>query len=357
MRAMRPVAGLVLSALLAASPVPSLSAATEATAPSPAFRQALQAMVEQDGAPGVAAFVYRDGKMLYSAQAGSIDPNAPLPVASASKWVAAALIMTLVDEGSLSLDEPIGRRLPEFKGKAGEITLRQLMSFTSGQGSIRSLADLRQPATIGLRESARRLAEIPLENPPGTTFEYGSGAMQIAGALAEAAMGKSWHALFQERLAGPLRMRQSHWIHPAHPRLDPGRVTNPNLQGGLVTTAADYASFLTMIAAGGMFEGRYILSADAIAMMQTVQTSGAKMNYKPRGAGGERLAYNLGNWCERHEPSGRCTLMSSAGALGTYPWIDAESGLYGIFIMRHRFPKVAERLREARQIATEEQRR
>jgi CubicO group peptidase (beta-lactamase class C family) len=301
--------------------------------------------------------VYRDGKLIHRAEAGKIEVDDPLPVASASKWVAAALIMTVVDEGKLSLDEPIGRRLPAFKGEAGEITLRQLLSFTSGQGSIRSLADLRQPATISLAESARMIAEVPLENPPGTIFEYGSGALQIAGALAESATGKSWHQLFQERFAGPLKMPRSRWMHPASPRLEARLVTNPNLQGGLVTTAAEYGNFLGMIAAGGTFEGRRILSPEAISAMGSIQTRGVKMNYKPRGAGGEPIAYNLGNWCERFEASGRCTLMSSAGALGTYPWIDAETGLYGIFIMRHRFPQVAERLRLARRIVTETHRK
>jgi CubicO group peptidase (beta-lactamase class C family) len=338
------VAAAVLALILAAAaPSPPL-------APS-GFTAAVEAMVAKDGAPGAAAFVYRDGRLLYQARAGAIDPDSPLPVASASKWVAAALIMTLVDEGKLALDEPVGKSLPEIRGEAARITLRQLLSFTSGQGGLRGLADLRQPSGIALSESARRIAARPLEQKPGTLFEYGSGAYQIAGAMAERASGKSWHDLFEERLARPLGMTASRWSSPLHPEALPATLLNPNLQGGLVTTAADYGRFLGMIAGRGTMDGRRFLSAAAVEELERLQTSGLPLRLPRREQAGKVAGYALGNWCERAAPSGRCTLVSSPGALGTYPFVDFCSGVYGIVVMRHTYPKVASSIASARSSA------
>lgn len=339
---------------------------------------ALQAIVRDDGAPGVAALVYRNGRLVHQEVAGEIDINEPFPVASASKWVAAALVMTFVDEGRLSLDEPIGLRMATGRPSAGQITLRQVLSFTTGQGSIESFADLGQPPDISLAESAARILDRPLEDPPGTVFKYGSGAMQIAGALVEQITGQHWEEIFQERIAGPLGMTRSWWTHPLHPNIDPGVVTNPNIQGGLVTTAADYGRFLTMLANSGIYGGSRILSERAVEQMETLQTADVELTYCPPACPGwspfegeplpglspsvprghdmptrEHLlaadGYALGNWCERADHSGRCLLVSSPGALGTWPWIDLQSGMYGIFVMRHRFPRVRENLFLARE--------
>ncbi len=324
---------------------------------------ALQAIVEDDGAPGVAVLVYRDGGLVHQEVVGEIELDEPLLVASASKWVAAALIMIFVDEGRFSLDQPIALRMATGLPDAGQITLRQILSFTTGQGGIESLADLSQPADISLAESAALLLSRPLEDRPGMVFRYGSGAMQIAGALVEQVTGERWEDTFQERLAGPLGMTDSRWIHPLHPNLDPDAVTNPILQGGLITTAADYGRFLTMLADNGVYGGSRILSERAVNEMETLQTADAELAYGsiPRAKGWEwqikgpdrrqRLpaGYALGSWCELADQAGRCLMVSSPGALGAWPWIDRESGIYGIFVMRHRFPRVAESLLAARE--------
>jgi hypothetical protein len=58
--------------------------------------------------------------------------------------------------------------------------------------------------------------------------------------------------------------------------------------------------------------------------------------------------YALAHWCETRTPDGTCTMVSSPGAFGVYPWIDRTSGLYGLFFLRHRLPAVADGLRAAR---------
>jgi len=344
---------LALAGALALAPA-AASAETRITGtPPPGFAAAVEAIVAK-GAPGVTAVVMKDGRQLYRVDAGDIAPDAELPVASASKWMTAAVAMSLVDDGHLALDEPIGKRLPQFQGAAGTITLRQLLAQTGGMGSIVSNGlDLRQGARMTLAESAAQAAARPLEDPPGTIFKYGGPGFQVVGALAEAATGQRWADLFAARIARPLGLTHTRWTSLREPQVPAAETTNPLLQGGVVTSASDYLKFLTMLAGDGRFEGRQVLSRTAVEEMERLQTGGAKMAWLPPGVdgGGRGIGYALGNWCEAWDADGRCTLVSSPGAFGTYPWIDRKSGLYGIFFERHRLPKVATEVKAARALA------
>jgi CubicO group peptidase (beta-lactamase class C family) len=343
------IALLALAFLLAAALFPLIARAETSAAP-PALMFKLAQMIKDDGVSGLTVIVFRRGHMLYRIDQGAIATGTQLPVASASKWMAAALVMSVVDEGKLSLDEPIGRRLPEFTGPAAAITLRQILSFTSGQGGLQGLADIRQDPSISLAESARQIAAIPLRDKPGSIFRYGSPALQVAGALVEQATGKSWAQLFAERIADPLGMTHTVWGNPLWPRVLPSAVRNPNLQGGVVTTADDYGRFLSMLASDGVYQGRRILSHAAVAAMETAQTIGIPKGFTPPGVAGGKLEYALGNWCERETADRECELASSPGAFGTYPWIDRKSGVYGLFFMRQRLPLVEKDIQEARRI-------
>jgi len=338
-----------LACMIVAAMFPLIANATTVRPP-PALLTQLTRITKEDGASGVTVMVFLRGQLLYRVDQGDIAAKAQLPVASASKWMTAALVMSVIDEGKLSLDEPIGKRLPGFTGEAGTITLRQILSFTSGQGGLRGLVDVRQDPGISLAESARQLAAIPLQDKPGSVFKYGSPALQIAGALVEQATGESWSHLFEERIAGPLGMAHTVWSDPLRLQMPSAMVHNPNLQGGVITTADDYAKFLTMLAAGGSYQGHRVLSASAVATMETAQTCGVPKGFVPPGEAGTNLEYALGNWCEKVDADGSCQVVSSPGALGTYPWIDRKTGLYGIFFMRRRLPLVEKDILEARRI-------
>jgi CubicO group peptidase (beta-lactamase class C family) len=338
-----------IACLIGALIVPFVAHAASLSPP-PALVDQLQKMTKEDGVSGVTVMVFLRGQMLYRVDQGDIAHDAQLPVASASKWMAAALVMTVVDEGKLSLDEPIGKRLPEFTGDAGTITLSQILSFTSGQGSLRGLVDVRQDPGISLAESARQIAALPLQDKPGTVFKYGSPALQIAGALVEQATGKFWSQLFEERIAQPLGMAHTVWADPLRPDMPPSAIHNPNLQGGVVTTAEDYTKFLAMLAADGLSQGHRVLSSQAVATMETAQTRGLPKAFMPPGGASAHVEYALGNWCESIEPDGTCRIAASPGALGTYPWIDRKNGLYGVFFMRRRLPLVEKDIQQARRI-------
>jgi CubicO group peptidase (beta-lactamase class C family) len=295
----------------------------------------------------VTAVVMKDGKELYRVDAGDITASTQYPVASASKWMTAALVMTVVDEGKLSLDAPISNVLPEFTGDAGRITLRMLLAQTAGLGSLRDRVDIRQSPRLTLAESAADVAKRPLTNPPGSVFEYGGPQFQVAGAMVEKVTGRRWSDLFDERIARPLGMTATHWEHLPSRGVSPADTLNPLLQGGAVTTADDYMRFLTMLAANGRFDGRLILSQRAVEEMERVQTLGTSKGFQPPGvpAGWE---YALGNWCEQRAADNSCTVVSSPGAYGTFPWIDRRSGVYGIFFTKDLLIRIARHLQPAR---------
>lgn len=299
------------------------------------------------GAPGITAIAMRDGRRLFRVDVGNIGPTTQYPVASVSKWMTAALVMTVVDEGKLRLDDPISNVLPEFTGSASRITLRELLAQISGLVSLKSLVDVKQDPRITLAESAAEIARRPLEDSPGHVFKYGGPGFQVAGALVEAVTGRRWADLFAERISRPLGMTHTYWEHLPSRGVSPADTRNPLLQGGAVTTADDYMRFLEMLARRGMIAGNRVLSTGAVEAMETVQTLGKPMAYLPPGAR-PGMQYALGNWCERWTDGGECTLVSSPGAFGTYPWIDRQSGVYGIFFLHDRLPRVVEHLLKAR---------
>jgi CubicO group peptidase (beta-lactamase class C family) len=202
---------------------------------------------------------------------------------------------------------------------------------------------------MSIADAANEIAARPLQDRPGQVFRYGSPAFQVAGALAEQATGTSWARLFETRIARPLGLQHTSWGSPLWPQLAPSDIRNPNLQGGLVTTAEEYGRFLTMLASGGVYEGRRLLSETAIKDMERVQTAHARPGFKPAGAK-TWVQYALGNWCERIEPDQSCGVVSSPGAFGAYPWIDRRHGLYGLFFMHRRLPAVEKDIQSIRRL-------
>ncbi|WP_213270562.1 serine hydrolase domain-containing protein [Hyphomonas sp.] len=290
------------------------------------------------GETGAVMLVYNaDGTILYQASAGPMAVSDPVYVASASKWVVAALVMTLVDEGLLELDAPASQYAPYLTAELSRITLRQMLSHTSGMNSS-NLVDAR--ANASLQTFARELAILPLESAPGTTLSYGGVSMQIAGAIMEEVSGQSFQALFLDRLAGPLEMQGAYFCHPLNCDVEnPEDVTNPLIGGGLKISAEDFGAFLAMISEGGVYKGRRILSEAALDDLSKVTTVGLARGALPAISEAD-WEYALGQWCHLNEPGEDCGILQSVGAFGAYPWIDTQRGIYGIFVTESLIPLV-----------------
>ena len=280
--------------------------------------------------PGGAICVKQGNRCLFKKNYGDFTENTPVFVASAGKWVAAAVIGAVVDSTSLDWDDTVKEWLPEFKNDPkGDIRLRNLLSHTSG-----IMPYLPEPEIDNFNSlDSSIVAILPLDTvfTAGKRFEYGGLAMQVAGRMAEVAAQNDFESLFQSLIAKPLGMTNSHFV-PIN--RDGGHA--PMLGGGLRTTLHDYMAFLDMIAANGVFVNKIILSPETIREMQADQVGNARVlpgEYVERGLGLHHNGiYGLGEWREMVDEKGEAYQISSPGWAGAYPWINKREGVHGFFI-------------------------
>lgn len=293
----------------------------------------------ETGLADASTAVMRGEETLYVRYAGGYSAETQVPIASSSKWMCGALIMSLVDDGLLRLDAPIGTYLPELPEAYRPLRLDALLSYTAGLVGLRELLELRQPPGISLLESALSAARTPLAHPPGAQFEYGGPNFQLVGAAAERVTGKSWHELFNRRIAEPLGMTSTAWGRLRVPPDPRAPVANPVLQAGAWTTLPDYSAFLTMIAQDGIRRGRRVLSARAMAAMGTIMTGGLR-KAGLEGAAMGPAEYMIAHWCEQPQAGG-CALESSPGYFGANPWIDRKARLHGVLLVQDQRRRIA----------------
>ena len=286
------------------------------------LQTALDEMVDVLELPGAVMLVGRNGVEGIRVRSGDFDANTVVSVASASKWVSSAVLMRLVEQGVLSLDAPLKSYIPELTGHWAETTLRQLLSHSSGASWGHAIEN---PPSMSYGEHVEQLIQIPVKNEPGVVFAYGGISMQIAGYAAERASGKRWSQLFDELVATPSEMEQSVYGHPFWH--SPGtEIHSPNLAGGLYASGQDYFNFLTTLFPNET--GRGLLAKGTIDQMESDLTSSlAQIVPGPR----PDWFYGLGLWCEA-PLAGRCMQVNSAGAFGTFPWVDRETGTYGVLV-------------------------
>ncbi len=279
----------------------------------------------------------QSGRTVFQKTYGITTVNQPYAIASASKWLSAAVVMSVVDEGRLSLDDKISQYLPYFTGDKANMTIRQAFSHTAGfpaESALSGETPCLNDRTTTLDACARAIAQIPLTSAPGTQFAYGSLSIQVTGRVLEGATGRPFAQLFRERLANPLGLTSTLAALP-------GRDANPLVAGGYASSNADYTRFLTMILNRGVFEGRRVLSAASVIEMQKDQTGGATIFSSPYqffetlrpGVGQTR--YGIGEWLERTE-AGSAREVGSQGAFAFSPWVDLDRNLTGVVALQDR---------------------
>lgn len=266
------------------------------------------------------------------------------PVASASKWLTAAVVLTLVDDGLLDLDAPISRYLDAVPAAAAQITTRQLMSHTSGLTHQHPC--LQDQTTTTLQACGAAILGTPLLAKPGTQFIYGGASIQVAGAIAERVSGKPWAALFRERVARAVGMVQTVYGSVTGANFN---TQNPQLAGGASSTAPDLSRFLRMILDGGAVGGRVVLSAAAMRELErdnTLQTTrwecptapdcywwDGEVGFALGSPDGTHKAYGIGVWLYGADAGPGERIITSPGAYGTLPWADLGRGYAALIFM------------------------
>jgi len=270
--------------------------------------------------------VYKDGKVVYKKEMGDFDAKTQAPIASCSKWLTAALVMTFVDEGKLKLDDRIDKFIPFFDNyMKGYITIRNCLSHTTG-------VEADKPGLVGflgrkkyetLEEEVNSFAsKRQIISNPGKDFAYSMVGMNTAGRAVEIVSKKTFNKMMLDRVLKPCGMRATNF--------DADNAPNPS--GGALSTATDYLNFLVMILNKGMINNKRVLSEKAIEEMETDQMKGLPVRYTPKIA--EGYDYGLGEWIQEKDDAGKSTVVSSPGLFGTWPYVDRKNNYAAIIFVK-----------------------
>ena len=167
-------------------------------------------------APGAAAIVMDDGKIVYAAGRGLADTTNKRPIGpetvfrlgSITKQFTAALVLQLVEEGKLSLSDPLSKFLPDYPKPGADTTVTQLLNHTSGIQSYTGIPDWMdgdKPAQAVTTEGLiAQFKDMPNEFERGTRWDYNNSGYVLLGAIIEKVTGKSWHEALADRITKPL---------------------------------------------------------------------------------------------------------------------------------------------------------
>lgn len=283
----------------------------------------LQPFVEKHELAGAVTLVADKDKVLSLESIGFADLAAAKPmgpdtmfwIASESKAMTAVAVMMLVDEGKLSLDDPVEKYLPEFRGQmvvaekdgahvllrkpAHPATLREVLSHTSGLPFKSALEEPTLDA-LPLATAVRSYAMTPLQSEPGVRYQYSNAGINTAARVLEVVSRQKYEDFMQQRLFTPLGMKDTtFWPSPEQvarvaktyrPTKDKMGLEEaplgqlrlplsdrehryPMPAGGLFSTARDTALFCQMLLNRGELGGRRYLSEAAWKELTSRQTA------------------------------------------------------------------------------------
>ncbi|MFM1871964.1 MAG: hypothetical protein RL398_1386, partial [Planctomycetota bacterium] len=234
---------LVVAVLVSLGALGAQERRPDEVAPPPridAVAESVDAMLAGLGRSPAGLVVLRGQQVVHQSLHRGLGADEPMPIASASKWLAVATVLSVVDDGLLDLDVPVGRYVVELdRPDKQAVTLRQCLSCSAGWPS-------RLPGNQRGWDSAKfaaEAAEAALRDAPGSAFRYGGVTFQIAAIAAERVTGKDWHTLFAERIAAPLGMHATKFAAMQPFGADPGTTKLPGVAGAAISTLADYTKF------------------------------------------------------------------------------------------------------------------
>jgi CubicO group peptidase (beta-lactamase class C family) len=344
--------------------------------------------------PGVVAVAATGSDIIYQGAFGKRDlsrddamtADSVFWIASMTKAITAAAGMQLVEQGKLSLDEPIGKVLPDLaspqvlegfdakgepKLRAAKkpITLRHLMTHTAGFAYDMWNGDmvkyLEKTGTPGITTCQNAALKTPLMTDPGTRWEYGTN-IDFVGKAVEAASGKRLDAYLRDHMFAPLGMSDTGFkigdaqrkrLVGMHARGEDGTLApipfeleqEPEFHmggGGLYGTAGDYIKFCQMILNNGKGNGNQLLKPETVAAMGQNHIGDLAMGKMTTAIGwatndvdlypdmvkkwGLSFLINTAKTPEGRSPGS----LAWAGLANTYFWIDPARNVAGVILMQ-----------------------
>jgi CubicO group peptidase (beta-lactamase class C family) len=342
--------------------------------------------VEQKKAPGVSMLIARHGKVAYRDFVGALRPGGPpmsddaiFRIYSMTKPIVSVAAMMLVEEGRLLITDPVSKYIPAFaNAKVGivngdkldlaplkrPITVQDLMRHTSGltygftgASPVQKLIKAANVANSNrtLAENVEAMAALPLMHQPGEVWEY-SLSTDVLGRVVEIVEGASLGEILQERLFGPLDMVDTAFHTPESKlarRADPfsfdlmiaagadtcQSTSPPKFEsggGGLMSTLADYTSFVAMLSAGGALDGVRILSPRTLAFMASdhLDAGVRKDHYLLWPGHGFGLGFAVRNDPGKAPTAGGVGEFFWGGMMGTAFWVSPRESLFAVLMVQ-----------------------
>jgi CubicO group peptidase (beta-lactamase class C family) len=338
----------------------------------------VQDSVDQGRYAGAVILIARRGQVVQS-QGFGYRVDAIFQIYSMTKPITSVAALLLMEEGRLTLDDPVSRFLPEFsrmqvldaagsRPAAQPITIKHLLTHTAGLAAgeklsgpaVDRLNEARLDESPSLAEFAAGLAALPLANDPGVRFSYDGVNTEVLSRVIEVVAGVPFDQFVRDRVLTPLRMIDTGFSVPPDKRSrivemtstdESGRLvkasTGPNPlgdmrkrypsgAGGLYSTAADYFRFCQMLLNAGELDGVRILGRKSVElmMMNHLTQLSPPVNEFNDGEG-----FGLGGYVVL-DPARRGQLGSVAqfgwsGAAATWFTIDPHEQLVAILMMQH----------------------
>ncbi len=361
--------------------------------------------VAMGAVPGAVTLISRKGQVYADAIGNRVIGGPPMRrdtifrIASMTKPIAAAAAMTLVEEGRMTLDEPVDRLLPELAGRRvlrridgmvddtvpadRPITLRDLLTMRMGLGLLADAADYpiqkairelgvtaghpKPPITLAPDAWLRRIGQLPLMYQPGERWLY-RDAFQVLGVLIARAAGQPLETVLRTRLFDRLGMKDTGFTVPAAKRdrlaacyrIDPstGGPTLlddpedslwsrdpifPSASSGLVSTVDDYLAFGRMLLDRGRGPGGPVLSPSSVALMVSDQITPAQKAASDFGPGfwdSRGWGFGLSVITKQTRGAARPGSFGWGGSYGTAWASDPTEDLVAILMtQRHGLPE------------------
>lgn len=365
--------------------------------------QALQRHVDRREIAGAVAAIARHGRVAYLTAVGNrredqaMSTDTLFRIASMTKAITSAAVMSLVEEGKLTLDDPLSKHLPQFQSMRvlrtiegedrstvnaiREPTMHDLLTHRSGLTygwfgpekldaiyRQHDLTDLMVPIRETMGERVQRLSRVPLKFQPGSDWDYGL-SIDVLGHLVEVVSGITLDHFLYERFFRPLGMMDTHFAVPerSQSRLAGLYTTDQDQSlravtdlpvtrrflkfsadhnhphnaffsggGGLVSTTTDYLRFLQMLLNGGSLDGQRILNRETVAMMTRNQIGDLRIPFPGHGDG---FGFGFGVVTDRGAAADPSSVgsFSWGGIYNTYFWVDPQEQLIGL-LMTQLFP-------------------
>jgi CubicO group peptidase (beta-lactamase class C family) len=344
-----------------------------------AIAPAMQHFVDDEQVTGAVMAVGTTDGLVYHEAIGklSLDSDRPMPksamfrIKSMTKPITALGIMMLVDEGKLTIDDPVEKHLPEFKGQmltanqdndamtlkkaSRPITIHDLLTHTSGLPKYpEGMTEKGGMRNHTLAEAVAALSQRPLDHEPGSKWKYCSTGIDTLGRIIEVVSGHPYDQFLSERIFKPLAIRDTTFFPTAEQcsrmaqlcAIKNGRLISAEDQaplpkekpkflepsGGLYSTAADLARLYQIFLQDPKLVAQPLVSQRALKEMTRIQSGDLECGFSPG------MSFGLGVGVVR-EPQDITSMLSPGtfghgGAYGTQGWIDPTRGMFVILLIQ-----------------------